>query len=94
MSNGIASVDVGALDDFIAELRRFSSELQTSWGRLNGRWRQSSESWRDIKRDQFEGAVGWDAEVVRTMETYLGTSDKYEKFLRRLSAAAHDYLNS
>jgi hypothetical protein len=89
----IADIDVEALDSFIQALRGFNSDLEGRWSNLKGRWNASSESWRDVKKDQFTSAVGWD-EVIRMMEGYLSTAEQYTNFLIRLSEKAHSYLDS
>jgi len=93
MSNGRIDVDLEALEFFISTLREFNNSMQTDWRTLNSRWQTSSESWRDIKKDQFEGAIGWDA-VIRMMEGYLSTADDYTNFLIRLHEAGTGYLGS
>lgn len=93
MSTGRIDVDLEALEFFISTLRDFNNNLQTDWRTLNSRWQASSESWRDIKKDQFEGAVGWE-EVIRMMEGYLSSADEYTNFLMRLHEAGSGYLGS
>lgn len=86
-------IDVEALESFIAALRQFNNDLESNWAHLNDRWMQSSESWRDVKKDQFTGAVGWD-EVIRMMQGYLQTSEQYTNFLQRLDERARNFLEA
>ena len=88
-----ADIDVEALRYFIGTLQDFNNELENKWGTLKSRWQASSDSWRDVKKDQFADAVGWD-EVIRMMEGYLSTSDQYTNFLKRLEERATDYLQA
>lgn len=87
-----AQIDVQALRDFIGTLQKFNSELENNWGALDGRWNETSSSWRDIKKDQFQSTIGWD-EVRRMMRGYLSTSDQYLNFLKRLEQTATAYLD-
>lgn len=93
MSSNMVDIDVEALRYFIGTLREFNNELETRWSTLKSRWQASSDSWRDIKKDQFTGGVGWD-EVIRMMEGYLSTSEQYTIFLQRLEERASSYLES
>ena len=88
-----ADIDVEALRYFISTLQSFNNDLETKWGSLKGRWQASSESWRDAKKGQFEGTVGWD-EVVKMMDGYLATSEQYTNFLKRLEERASAYLDA
>jgi len=88
-----ADINLADLQAFITSLRDFNAELEGRWANLMARWNSSSESWRDIKKDQFTGAVGWD-EVIKTMENYNSTSEQYTNFLIRLHEKGEDYLNS
>ncbi len=92
MSASGINIDIEALQYFISTLQSFNSNLDSQWSTLKGRWMASSESWRDIKKDQFQGAVGWD-DVIRTMENYLATSEQYTRFLKRLEEHGTNFLN-
>lgn len=87
------SIDSQSLADFISALRSFNSQFEAEWSRLETRWAASSETWRDIKKDQFTSQVGWD-EVERQMRNYLSTAEQYSNFLIRLYERARDYLDS
>jgi hypothetical protein len=91
--SSLANIDVEALRYFISTLQSFNSDLDSKWGTLKSRWQASSDSWRDIKKDQFTGAVGWD-DVIKMMEGYLATSEQYTTFLKRLEERAQSYLDA
>ena len=88
-----ADIDVAALRDFIGTLQGFNGNLNDSFSQLKSRWGTASDSWRDVKKDQFAGAVGWD-EVIHMMEGYLSKSDDYLNFLKKLEQNATNYLES
>ncbi len=91
--SSIANVDVEALRYFISTLQSFNSNLESNWKTLKTRWQASSESWRDVKKEQFTGTGGWD-EVIRMMEGYLASSEQYIDFLKRLEERARGYLEA
>jgi hypothetical protein len=93
MSSERIDIDLEALESFISALQSFNSDLTSRWGTLKGRWQASSESWRDRKKDQFEGEVGWD-EVIRMMEGYLSTSEEHVNYLKRLYARGSEYKDT
>jgi len=89
-----AEVDAEALYYFITQLKSFNNDLVNNWNRLKSRWQASSDTWRDIKKDQFSssvGTAGWD-DVIRMMEGYLSTSEEYSNWLQNLHDRATDYL--
>lgn len=92
MSQNI-NINLDDLESFIGVLQQFNRDLETNWSRLKARWVETSDSWRDVKKDQFTNAVGWD-EVIRTMEAYQATSDSHVDFLKRLYERGDAYRNS
>ena len=91
--SSMIDIDLEALEYFISTLQSFNGELETKWGTLKSRWQASSDSWRDVKKDQFTGAVGWD-EVINTMEGYLATSEQYTGFLKRLHEHGKAFIDA
>jgi hypothetical protein len=90
MDPSVVNVDGGALGDFLAELRSFNDDLSTTWIRLDGRWKVASESWKDLKKEQFEGAMEWSV-VQHQMQNYLTESSKYVNFLSKLKDILDQY---
>ena len=93
LGHSVLEMDLESLRYFISAFYSFNSELDSQWSNLKERWGTASESWRDVKKDQFTGASDWD-EVARAMEIYLTTSEQYADFLRNLEQRATSYLEA
>lgn len=92
MSPDFVQIDIQAIRHFISELQAFNKELEGDWIKLANRWEASSDSWRDIKRqEQMAGTTTWE-ESRAYMEKYLRSSEEYLNFLKRLEERLTSYL--
>lgn len=93
MSPEFVQIDIESIRFFISRLQAFNKELEGDWIKLANQWEASSDSWRDIKRqEQMAGTATWD-ESRTYMEKYLQSSEEYLNFLKRLEEKLNSYLS-
>lgn len=78
MSGPINVGDIEALAAFRAHLIEFNRELEESFARMRGHWRELGAIWRDDMYESFGNAL---AEVTPGIDRYLAATEGHEAHL-------------
>ena len=87
---GKANVDPADLRRFALDLKRFTDEVQSLVGQLNGRMSNLSGTWRDQEHQKFAEAF---AQTTKVLGTFVNTAGEHAAFLNKKAAAIEQYLN-
>ena len=85
--SGRIDLDIGEIERFAADLRRFASELEQSTYRIEGRFQQLGTTWRDDQYERF--ASEWEA-TFRAINRYLDACKGYVHHLKIKAARLRD----
>lgn len=84
-----ANVDPEELLRFSKDLTRFNHEMRGLMQSLKSKMRQLETSWQDQEQKKF--AEEFD-QTVRTLATFLESSERHSQFLAKKASFIQDYL--
>lgn len=80
-------LDIDEIERFAVDLQQFSSELEQSTYRIEGRFRQLGATWHDDQYEKFAGE--WQA-TFRAINKYLDSCMGYVQHLKIKAARLRD----
>jgi uncharacterized protein YukE len=84
-----AVADPDELERFARELHQYNNQLQDITQKLKGQFGHLSSSWRDQEFQKFEQQFD---QTLRTIQSYLRTSESQIPNLHKKARALHEYL--
>jgi uncharacterized protein YukE len=85
-----AVVDPEALRRFVAELKRFSTDLKERLSSMHYQFVKLGETWQDQEHAKFAETF---EQMLRAMAQFTETSEKYIPFLLRKAESIQKYLD-
>jgi uncharacterized protein YukE len=85
-----ADADPESIEQFAKELKQYNAEIQSITQRLNGRFRQLSDSWRDQEFQKFEQQY---EQTLRTINAFMRLSEAQIPLLKKKADILRAYLN-
>lgn len=85
-----AIVTPSEVRSFAGSLDQFNKELKNKCSMMHGRFRHLGETWRDQEYKKFEQEFN---QTIKTINQFLGISEKYVPFLHQKAAMVEQYLH-
>ncbi len=83
--------DPDELENFAQTLSTFCANMMEELGRLNGGFESLSDSWRDVKQQEFAEIL---SSLTQQLQQFSEVSDENVKYLLQQAERLREYLNA
>jgi uncharacterized protein YukE len=84
-----ANVDPAELRRFAMDLKRFTEEIESLMGQMNGRMNALGGAWRDQEHARFAEAF---SQTTKVLGNFVVAAGEHSQFLNKKAAAIEQYL--
>jgi uncharacterized protein YukE len=84
-----ANVDPAELRRFAMDLKRFTEEIESLMGQMNGRMNALGGAWRDQEHTRFAEAF---SQTTKVLGNFVVAAGEHSQFLNKKAAAIEQYL--